>query len=384
MRIGFDVSQTGKAKAGCGYFAESLIRHLAQIDQYNEYILYPTFGDSYFDSSISFVCKINQNNFRNGLRYFLSHHARDFWRNPPINYETPLGEPEIIHANNFFCPVRLYNARLIYTLYDLSFMEFPEWTTEQNRTACFNGVFNASRYADFIVAISENSRHHFLEVFPHYPRDRIVVMHPASRFSSSVEVDKPNSLDLIQTERFWLCAGTIEPRKNHRLILRAYAKLKKCMGHPFPLVIAGGEGWLMGEFRADIEGLGLSEDVILLGYVDDYTLQWLYQNCFAFLYPSLFEGFGLPVVEAMTLGAAVITSNTSSIPEITGPAALLIDPRQEEELFQAMRKLILDQEFRVALKNKALEQARAFSWNDAAVKMLELYQTALQQPKLIS
>ena len=156
------------------------------------------------------------------------------------------------------------------------------------------------------------------------------------------------------------------------------------MGHPFPLVIAGGEGWLMGEFRADIEGLGLSEDVILLGYVDDYTLQWLYQNCFAFLYPSLFEGFGLPVVEAMTLGAAVITSNTSSIPEITGPAALLIDPRQEEELFQAMRKLILDQEFRVALKNKALEQARAFSWNDAAVKMLELYQTALQQPKLIS
>ena len=153
MRIGFDVSQTGKAKAGCGYFAESLIRHLAQIDQYNEYILYPTFGDSYFDSSISFVCKINQNNFRNGLRYFLSHHARDFWRNPPINYETPLGEPEIIHANNFFCPVRLYNARLIYTLYDLSFMEFPEWTTEQNRTACFNGVFNASRYADFIVAI---------------------------------------------------------------------------------------------------------------------------------------------------------------------------------------------------------------------------------------
>jgi len=84
------------------------------------------------------------------------------------------------------------------------------------------------------------------------------------------------------------------------------------------------------------------------------------------------------------LGAAVITSNTSSIPEITGPAALLIDPRQEEELFQAMRKLILDQEFRVALKNKALEQARAFSWNDAAVKMLELYQTALQQPKLIS
>lgn len=383
MKIGFDISQTGNSKAGCGFFAESLIHHLAQIDHRNEYVLYPTFGDFFFDPHNAHY-QIKQNNMQYGLRHSSLHQAHAFWNSPPTNYETMLGNPDVIHANNFYCPSQLKNARLIFTLYDLGFIENPKWTTEENRCGCFNGVFNASLYADFIVTISEHSRRHFLKVFPHYPPERISVVYPASRFSSSRLVSKPETLHALQTDRFWLCVGTIEPRKNHIRLLRTFAKLKKHSERSFPLVLVGRNGWLMEGFQKEIEELGLDRDVILLGYEEDVALQWLYQNCFAFLYPSLFEGFGLPVLEAMCLGAPVITSNTSSIPEITGSAALLVDPLQEEDIFQTMLKLSLEQDFRKNLKESALQQSKCFSWDRSATKMLELYQAVLHMPKLSS
>ena len=115
--------------------------------------------------------------------------------------------------------------------------------------------------------------------------------------------------------------------------------------------------------------------------MDDQSLQWLYQNCFAVLYPSLFEGFGLPVLEAMTLGAPVITSNSTSIPEIGGSAALLVDPMQEEDIFKAMLTLSSNQTHRETLREKALQQAKNFSWERAARDTLELYRNLIQQPK---
>jgi glycosyltransferase involved in cell wall biosynthesis len=381
MRIGFDISQTGTEKAGCGYFADTLMRSLARIDHDNEYILYPTFGDFYFDSSIPIFCPIRQGNVRYGLRHHLMDKMQHFWRNPPADYEMQIGHPDIIHANNYFCPAKIRNARLVYTLYDLGFVENPKWTTEENRTGCFNGVFNASLYADFIVAISEYSRRYFLDIFPHYPAERIAVVYPASRFSSPGNISKPGTLDALQPEKFWLSVGTLEPRKNHKRLIQAYARLKAHAGKAFPLVLAGSEGWLMGDFQKEIDKLGLRGDVVQLGYVDDTSLQWLYQNCYASLYPSLFEGFGLPVLEAMTLGAPVITSNSTSIPEIVGSAAILVDPMQEEDVFQAMLTLSSNQTYRDTLREKALQQAKSFSWERAAKEVLEHYKKVVQQTK---
>src|SRR6185369_12988003 len=120
MRVGFDVSQTGQAKAGCGYFADSVIRNLATIDAENEYILYPTFGDFYWDPAWpSTTCHIAQANFRQGLGHRTVAEVQSFWRSSPPDLEVRLGSPDIVHANNFFCPVGLRHARLVYTLYDL-------------------------------------------------------------------------------------------------------------------------------------------------------------------------------------------------------------------------------------------------------------------------
>ena len=148
-----------------------------------------------------------------------------------------------------------------------------------------------------------------------------------------------------------------------------------------PLVLAGGRGWLMDDFELLLQELDLQRDVILLGYVDDPTLQWLYQHCFAFVYPSLFEGFGLPVLEAMSLGAPVITSGVTSLPEIVGDAGILVDPRCEEAVYGAMLQLATDAQCRTYLRDKARRQAAQFSWPAAAQAVLTCYQEVLTNPR---
>jgi glycosyltransferase involved in cell wall biosynthesis len=383
MKIGFDISQTGKQKAGCGYFADSLARHLAEIDPLNEYILYPTFGDSFWDPDwASGTYRLRQANFHNGLGHKTFETAKVFWSHPPEDLESQLGDPDIVHSNNFFCPQGLRKARLVYTLYDLSFLVHPEWTTEENRTACFQGVFQASLYADLIISISHYSRNHFLEVFPHYSENRIVVAHPASRFSNSVDIRPPSNLPALVPGQFWLNVGVFEPRKNQERLLRSYDLLKKELGKTYPLVFAGGSGWLMENFEKKLDELHLRQDVIFLGYVENETLQWLYKNCFAFLYPSLFEGFGMPVLEAMSLGAPVIASKVTSLPEITGDAALLIDPTREGEICQAMRRLAVDPQVRFDLMGRSSLQASKFSWHSTASTVLQAYQQVASRPPL--
>jgi len=378
MKIGVDVSQTGKSKAGCGYFADSLIRGLAEQDLDHEYLLYPTFGDFYFDPDWERATLQSEwAHVQQGLGHRTFEEASHFWNHPPADFEKQLGSPQIIHANNYYCPTELKKARLVYTLYDLSFLDHPEWTTEQNRAGCFKGVFNASLHADFIIAISNYTRQRFLEVFPYYPPDRVVVVHLASRFSKCADLAQPEGLRFIAPTRFWLNVGTLEPRKNHPRLLKAYAKLKAQPGETMPLVLAGGSGWLIDDLESLIADLNIQQDVIRLYYVNDAELQWLYQNCFALVYPSSLEGFGLPVLEAMGLGAPIITSNTSSLPEVAGSAGILVDPFNEDEIFQAMLKLCLGEASRQTLKELSLERAKMFSWDRAAAEVLEVYRRAL-------
>ncbi|HYV40029.1 MAG TPA: glycosyltransferase family 1 protein [Gemmataceae bacterium] len=384
MKIGFDVSQTGALRAGCGYFADSLIRALAAGATPHQFVLYPTFGNFFLDPNWeSNTYAPEQPNFSRGLAHTEFDQQYAFWTTPPADFEEQIGGPDLVHANNFFCPKQLEHARLVYTLYDLSFLENPQWTQEANRTGCFEGVFQASLHADHILAISHFTKRHFLEIFPHYPQDRITVAHLASRFTDVAQAAQPEPCKQLQPDKFWLCVGTLEPRKNHARLLQAFAKLKaQSGGRTLPLVLAGGRGWLTDDLHRLIALLGLADDVVLPGYVDDQTLQWLYENCFAVLYPSLFEGFGLPVLEAMSLGAAVITSNTTSIPEIAGDAALLVNPLREEEILDAMLRLLAQPELRGKLRQQAQVQARRFCWADAARTTLECYEQTLLSPRL--
>ena len=375
LDVGFDISQTGSNKAGCGYFAHAMIEALMQAAPQHSYSLYPSFGDFYFDVNMPAANPYRGRHVRYGPRHSTLEEATAFWNAPGL--EGALGHPQIVHANNFWCPRQLDTTRLVYTLYDLSFVANPAWTTEANRAACWKGVSEAATHADWIVAISKASRDHYLEVFPHFPADRIRVIHPCSRYAGEeARGSKPAAIAHVEPGKFWLCVGTIEPRKNQRRIAEAYAGYLARGGPRMPLVFAGGYGWLMEDFRNHIDRLDLGGSVVLAGYVADDELAWLYRHCFANVYLSHFEGFGLPVLEGMQFGAATIASDSTAIPEVAGDAAILVEPEDTEGLTRAMLAIAASPAERERLSRAAKAQASRFDWRASAQALAALYQEA--------
>jgi glycosyltransferase involved in cell wall biosynthesis len=380
MHIGFDISQTGAGKAGCGYFAHALIQSMLELAPAHRYSLFPSFGDFYFDAGMPDRNPYPGQGVHYGPRHLARESARVFWTGPDV--EASLGRPDIVHANNFWCPVQLTSSRLVYTFYDMALVVDPAWTTEANRVGCFDGVFRSALAADWVVAISAASRAHYLSVFPHFPEERIRVIYPCSRFAdSSAQGQRPKAVAEVPAGGYWLSVGTIEPRKNQRRLADAYARHLSLGGAPMPLVLAGGKGWLMDDFQNHLLGLGIEAQIVMTGYVSDEELIWLYRNCYANLYPSLFEGFGLPILEGMQFGAPTLASNSTSMPEVAGDAAILLAPDDTEAWAQAMLRLAANREERDQLSASALTQAGRFDWKRSAVSLLELYAEAMAAPK---
>jgi glycosyltransferase involved in cell wall biosynthesis len=380
MHIGFDISQTGSGKAGCGFFAHAMIEAMLEAAPGHRYSLFPSFGDFYFDPLMPVANPYRGRDARYGPRHLTRESAARFWTAGDV--EGAIGSPDVVHANNYWCPVQLRSSRLVYTCYDLGFAVDPDWTTEAIRVGCFEGLFRSAVAADWVVAISEASRTHYLSVFPYFPRDRIRVIHPCSRFRDpSAPGRRPAALRGIAPRGFWLSVGTIEPRKNQLRLLQAYARYLALGGPPIPLVLAGGKGWLMEGFEAELERLGVRERVLLTGYVSDDELVWLYRNCHANLYPSVFEGFGLPVLEGMQFGAPTIVSNASSLPEVAGDAAMLLAPEDVEAWAGAMLRLAADGAERGRLSAAAVSRAARFDRDMSAAALLALYEEALASPK---
>lgn len=378
MKIGFDMSQTGDGKAGCGYYAYGMMRALSRLKTNHQFTLYPTFGDINFDPKIRPFRSTNRN-FVRGPRHRTAMEAAIFWRDS--NVEGRL-DVDLVHSNNFWLPKQLKTTRLVYTLYDLSFLESPDWTTEANRIVCFEGLFNAAISADFLIAISSSTRDHFLRIFPSFPHERIRVIYPCSRFdTTSAKGVFPRSLKHVRPGRYWLSVGTIEPRKNYVRLVEAYAHYLKRGGPPMPLVIAGGSGWMMEGFDRRLKELGVSDEVIMAGYIKDDELIWLYRNCYANVYVSLFEGFGLPVLEGMQFGAATIASRTSSIPEITGDAAILVDPLETTDIAKALLALGGDSSRRHTLSKLGHQRAKKFRWENSTQQLLQVYREVTEAPK---
>ncbi|THD73092.1 MAG: glycosyltransferase [Bradyrhizobium sp.] len=278
MHIGFDISQTGSQKAGCGYYADALIKAMMTVAPQNRYSLFPSFGDFFFDAQMPILTPYRGAQVHYGPRHLTRESARNFWNDAEL--EKAIGQLDIVHCNNFWAPIQISSSRVIYTIYDLGFAANADWTTEANRVGCFDGAFRSSVGADWAIAISENSRRHYLNVFPHFPGDRVRVVYPCSRFTDLTRQGSPPAgMKDHRSDEFWLSVGTIEPRKNQRLLAKAYARYLDAGGRPMPLVFAGGRGWMMEDFQDYLAELGILNHVELPGYVTDDEMIWLYRNC---------------------------------------------------------------------------------------------------------
>lgn len=298
-----------------------------------------------------------------------------------------LPECDIFHATEHLLP-RLKRCKTVLTVHDLIFALFPEYHLPLNKWFLnrFMPVF--VRRADAIITVSECSKRDLINLYAVLP-ERITVVYEGvdKRFHTD---PGPEALTGLRQryalpERFILYVGTIEPRKNLTTLLEAFKQFQvmhsdlKLETFNLKLVIAGRPGWLYQPTFDRIKALGLEDNVRLLGYVPDDDLPALYRAAEVFVFPSLYEGFGLPPLEAMACGTPVICSNASSLPEVVGDAGMLVEPSDVEAWTAALAHLLADAGLRAELGWRGRRQAIQFTWRETAQRTLELYQQVTDQ-----
>lgn len=288
------------------------------------------------------------------------------------------GGLDLLHGLAFAAPLAA-RCPTIVTVHDLSFMRFPEAFHRTNRAYLTLFTRLSTRRALRVIAVSESTRRDVM-AFCGVPGERVVTIpngvdeafHPADA-AEVVEFRRNRRLP----ERFILYLGTLEPRKNLETLIDAYAALRARQQAIPKLVIAGGKGWFFDTIFARVAKLGLADEVLFPGYIPGAELPWWYRAAELFAYPSRFEGFGLPVLEAMACGTPVITTTSSSLPEVAGDAALLVEPDDTEALTDAIKRLLTDSQLRETLRAAGLRQAARFSWARTATQTAQVYRDLL-------
>ncbi len=390
MKIAFDCSLVPGESGGIGQYSRNLARALSRIDRENSYtlyILYPVLKRITCPSARK-VDLPDEGNFKVVFKDIpVPFQLFRYLQGPglPQSFKDyGLGEidADVVHSNTFCVPrFRDKKKKLIVTVYDLTVLTHPECHRKANIRHCLDGIKDAIKYADAIIAISESTRADLVNYLD-APPGLITVTHLAAagdlRPVEDPEVLKSARLKYSLPERYVLFVGSNEPRKNIKTLLEAYASLPAGIKNEFPLVIAGGRGWKNSDIPGVVKRLGIEDSVRFAGYIGKDDMSAAYSGASVFAYPSLYEGFGLPILEAMSCGAPVITSNVSSMPEVAGDAARLVTPTDAEELGEALRALLSDEGLRKNMRKKGRERASLFSWERCARETLELYRKVVE------
>jgi glycosyltransferase involved in cell wall biosynthesis len=279
---------------------------------------------------------------------------------PPLDWL--IGGGDIFHATNLLrrAPRR---TKLTATIHDLTCWLMPELHTPGNVRADREFADRILRRADGLIAVSENTRQDAIRVLGIAP-ERIRTIH------SGIAENFYDATPVLRNRPYVLYVGTIEPRKNIDTLLDAWAMLKPSLREEFDLIIAGPRGWSSEETLARVE-----REAVYLGYVPEDQLPGLTAGAIVFVYPSLYEGFGFPVAQAMAAGVPVLTSNNSCLPEIAGDAAILIDPRSASEIASALTRMLESETLLADLAARGRTRADAFRWEKCATESLHFFRS---------
>lgn len=286
---------------------------------------------------------------------------------------------DVFHSPMHVLPV-VCPTRSVVTIHDLTFMLYPETFPSLQRRYLEFCTRRAVEKADAVIAVSECTRQDIIRLLDGEPERVFTTVEAADDSFVPASSEKIEEIRhrYAMGDLSVLYVGTLEPRKNIPTLLSAFDRVRKAIGSDCGLVLAGGKGWLYDEVFRRIEALGLEDSVRLIGYVPKEDLPALYSGATAFVYPSLYEGFGLPPLEAMACGTPVITSNASSLPEVVGDAGIMVDPHSVEELADAILKVLCDADIRQQMISRGLERAKGFSWQETARRTLKVYEDAWQ------
>jgi glycosyltransferase involved in cell wall biosynthesis len=379
VKIGIDVSLVAGERTGGGQYAYQLAVALARSEGQHCYRLYPVF---YYIVHPDYPRAMlpQTRRMRVAFRHLPPYLVQKLWHREAHARvkEWLLGNVDVVHSTSFCVPDLSRRKRLVVTIYDVSFVTHPEFHLEENIQHCLAGTRLALERADAIVTISEHTRRDLVERMGARP-DRIVVT-PLAQGPDMAPVSDPGRLRAVRhhyrlPDRFVLFLGALEPRKNVARLIEAYSALPDILQRQFSLVIAGSKGWLSETIRDEVARRGLSGRVRFIGYVRQEDIAALYSLATVFAYPSLYEGFGLPVLEAMACGTPVLTSNVSSLPEVAGGAALLVSPTDVGDIAEGLAQMLEDTAFTAKLSARGLEWVTRFSWDRCARETLAVYES---------
>jgi len=259
------------------------------------------------------------------------------------------------------------------SIMDLSYLTYPQLFRKKDLHQLTQWTAYSAANAARIFTISEFSRHAIIEAY-HADKDRVIVTHPGFSMNTSMDDQNLRTKYKISTS-YILSVGTIQPRKNYAMLIEAFAKYVKQSGKTSTdLVIVGKKGWLYDKILKAPKLFELEERVKFLSYIPDKDLPYLYKHAECFCLPSLYEGFGLPVLEAMAAGCPVVVSNSSSLPEIAGKAGIYVDPQDVDSIVHGLEKAIREKDTKEGKKRieQGKEQVKKFTWEKAAKKTLDI------------
>lgn len=377
MKIAFDVQPIITSnKTGVGFCEAGIIKALTSLYNDNEYLfnffaLGRKVNSNNINDYVQSCCKINS------CEWFSSYLYKIIKSFLPIPYCMFFRQKaDITHFFNFNIPPFVQGKKVV-TIHDMAFKRFPETVRFKTKMSLALNIKKTLQIADKIITVSNFSKDEIINLF-NVDGDRIAVVPNGVDFN----LFKPNydeaKINEIKNKYkigapYFLYLGTLEPRKNLIRLISAYNNYIKLTASSTLLVLVGQKGWMYDEIFEKVREFKLEKKVIFTGYVEDYEAPLLINGAIAFCFPSLYEGFGMPPLEAMACGVPVLTSNVSSLPEVVGDAAILVNPYSEEEITSGLIKLSNDEKLRKELSKKGLKQAKRFSWDNAATILNNIY-----------
>lgn len=373
MRIGIDARKLNRQiRTGIEEYSFHLIRNLLELDTRNEYVLY-------FDQSplpaLGSVMRLN----RAVIQVIPMPKSPVLWAGLalPLHIWQSQLKPDVLFMPVHYAPW-FDTTRLAVTAYDLIFDHLGLAKQFFHEALIRMAMVRAQK----IIAISHATRNDLIEKLS-VSQNKIVVVHLGyddqvfhKRYSVT-ETDTVLSRYCLQDDGFILYCGTLQPRKNLIRLIEAYALLRQRNEINHRLVLVGKAGWSVAALHRRIDELGLQEHVVLTGYLPAKEVAWLMNRTAVFVFPSLYEGFGIPLLEAMACGAPVVTSQTSSMPEVVERAALLVDPYDVNQIANAIGQVLADANLRDRMRSSGLERVREFSWQKTALETLQAFESMM-------
>jgi glycosyltransferase involved in cell wall biosynthesis len=379
MKIAFDMSELiPDQKTGIPFYATRIIQNIQRKDNTILYI-FNAFSFRKTNEKIKRLNNlINKSISKINIRKWVPYSVYQLFFNiMPYHFFFP-DQADITHFYNNMIPCGVRGKKVV-TIHDLTHKAYPEAMDPALKTFMDRNFKISLDRADKIATVSEFSKGEIIKYFAVDP-SKIAVIPSAVNAGSYFPIKDQKTLAPYKKKysiagEYFLYLGTLEPRKNIGLLVEAYHLLKQKIPDVPRLLLGGKKGWLYESIFKKVEALGLGKNVLFLGYVPDEDVAPLMCGALAFVFPSLYEGFGTPPLEAMACGVPVLTSNCSSLPEVTGDAALLVDPSRVEEIAAGMERLLTDKNLRGELSRKGLERAKQFTWERAASLTLEMYKS---------